>query len=151
MERRNADLLLGVVLVLLAVGLDVYIRTQPWYRPEASIIDDSSFFPLAACRILFLLSLFHLFKTWKSRPDTCRISVNGRGLVLVLLWTVYALCLDRAGFLLAGWVVLSLSQLLCGERRWKPVLSIGFGLPLFLYVVLGKLLGVSFPQGIIFF
>lgn len=151
MERRKADLSLGVFLVLLSGGLYVHIRAQSWYRPDLSIIDDSSFFPLIACWALFTLSLFHLFKSWKIRSEGSRVSVNVRGLLLVLLWTGYALCLDHAGFLLSGWVALFLSQLLCGERRWKPLVLVSFGLPLFLYAVLGKMMGVAFPKGFIYF
>ena len=149
MERRNADLLLGCFTLALSVGLYVHIRAESWYRPDLSIIDDASFFPLAACYLLFALSLINIFKAWKRNEKGSKVYVNLRGIALVILWTGYALCLNSLGFLPAGCLALIVSQLLCGETRWKLLLPVSIGLPLFLYATLGKMMGISFPKGIL--
>jgi len=149
MDQKKVEFLSGLIQVGLACALLVYMRTQPWYTPHLSVIDDSSFFPGIVAFAIGGFGVLQIVLAWRQPPSGVAVRLNPRGLVLIAIWLAYAFVLPTLGFLAAGAVALLLSQILWGERRMAVMLPVSAALPLMIYIVLGKMLHVNFPQGII--
>lgn len=149
MNAKKVELVSGLVLVVLAAALFLYMRTRPWYTPELSVIDDSSFFPTVVTAAIGLFGVVQIIYAARLPPSDVTVVLNRRGLLLIALWTVYALVLVPLGFLASSVAALFLSQVLWGERRMWVAIPVSVALPLGIYVILGKILHAAFPQGII--
>jgi len=149
MIQKNVERLSGVIVLLLAVALRIYIQTQPWHTPDLSIIDDSSFFPIIVCYCLMAFGIGIIISSRRRPVSIPIVTVNYKGLLLITLWVVYCFVLQSLGYLVASFIALLLSQFLCGERRMWLILAVSAGLSLMIYIILGKMLHVSFPQGVI--
>lgn len=149
MRTKHAELLCGVACIAIAALLAAYITTSSWHTPGAEIMDHNSFFPLTACAMLGVLGLRQCL--WALRlPDVeTFVRLNLCGLLLLGVWLVFAFAMPFLGFLAGGVIFLCLSMYIWGERRIGLLASVGAGLPLGIYIVLGKLLHVSYPKGII--
>ena len=149
MDQKKVEVLSGAILIFLAAALLAYMRTQPWYTPHLPVMDDSSFFPEIVSWSIGAFGVFHLLYALRLPASGVSVSLNCKGLVLILIWLVYGFVLQPLGFLAASACGLFLSQLLWGERRMSVVVPVSVALPLVIYVILGKMLHVAFPQGII--
>lgn len=149
MNSKKVELVSGLVLVALAAALFLYMRTRPWYTPELSVIDDSSFFPTVVTAGIGLFGIVQIVYATRLPASDVTVILNRRGLLLIAIWTLYALVLVPVGFLASSVVALFLSQVLWGERRMTVAIPVSLALPLAIYVILGKILHAAFPQGII--
>jgi len=149
MNYKKVELVSGLVLVLLAGSLFLYMRTRPWYTPELSVIDNSSFFPTVVTACIGLFGIVQIIYATRLPAADVNVVLNPRGLVLIAIWAGYGFVLMPLGFLASSVLALFLSQVLWGERRMWIVIPVSLALPLTIYVILGKILHASFPQGII--
>ena len=149
MRIKQAEILCGVFCVVLAAALAAYITASPWHTPGAEIMDHNSFFPLTACAMLAILGTWQCFWAMRLPASEVFVRINARGLCLLALWVIFAWTMPFLGFLAGGVIFLCLSMVIWGERRLHLLLPVGIGLPLAVYIVLGKLLHVSYPKGII--
>lgn len=149
MNQKKVELVAGVVLMALSVALFLYMRTRPWYTPQLSVIDDSSFFPTVVTVCIGIFGFVQIVYATRLPATDATVSLNLRGLALIAIWAVYGLVLTSLGFLVASIAALFLSQVLWGERRMAVAIPVSVLLPLTVYVILGKILHASFPQGII--
>ena len=143
------EIVTGCLCILIAASLVLYIRTTSWYTPGVEIMDNTSFFPLGACIILGLLGVRQCL--WAMRLPLSQefVRINYKGILLIALWLVYAFLLPTLGFLAGSVIFLILSMLLWGEKRWRYMIPVAVCLPLSIYIVLGKILHVGYPAGII--
>jgi hypothetical protein len=150
MSAKQAEIFTGIVCIIIAVVLAFYITTTSWYTPGAPLMDNTSFFPLAACSLIGILGVIQCIEGAKLRSiDKNTVSINIKGIFLIGLWLLFALSMYFWGFLAGGAIFLSLSMILWGERRKLFILSVGIGIPLLIYIILGKILLVSYPRGLI--
>lgn len=149
MRAKQAEIFCGIICIVLAACLAMYITASPWHTPGADIMDHNSFFPLTACAMLAILGAWQCLWAMRLPASEIFVRLNMRGLFLLALWTLFGFLLPVLGFLAGGVIFLCLSMFIWGERRIPLLLTVGTGLPLAIYIVLGKLLHVSYPQGII--
>jgi hypothetical protein len=77
------------------------------------------------------------------------VAGHGRALGTVTLMGVYALLLDRLGFLLATTALLAVLIRMYGERRWTVVLGLAAGATGAAYAVFAGWLKVPLPPGLL--
>jgi hypothetical protein len=150
MNAKQAEIFTGVFCIIIAGALAFYITTTSWFTPGAPFMDNTSFFPFAACFLIGILGLVQCVKSARTRSsDKNVVSINLKGLLLIGLWLVFTMSMYFLGFLAGGILFLCCSMILWGERRKLFILPVGVGIPLLVYVVLGKMLLVSYPRGLI--
>lgn len=148
-NQKTVELVAGAVLMALSAALFFYMRTRPWYTPQLSVIDDSSFFPTVVTVCIGVFGFVQIVYATHLAASDETVSINLRGLVLIAIWAGYCFVLTSLGFLVSSVAALFLSQVLWGERRMAVAIPVSVLLPLGVYVILGKILHASFPQGII--
>ena len=149
MNSKKVEIVAGLMLVVLAAALFLYMRTRPWYTPQLSVIDDSSFFPTVVTACIGLFGVVQIIYATRLPASEETVFLNLRGILLIAIWTLYGFVLVPLGFLASSVGALFLSQVLWGERRMLVAIPVSVVLPFAIYVILGKILHASFPQGII--
>jgi putative tricarboxylic transport membrane protein len=144
--------------IIIAIGALLYlyfafqIPSFPIRRPV-----DSDLFPKVLGGLMLLLSIFLFFE----RPTQSAIGeepenepTTGRwGWILVIITALtvaaYAWALPRLGFLASSVAMTVGLSWLYGYRRHIIVITVGVAIPLIMYLVLTRLMGIFLPRGII--
>ena len=152
MTSRRRDLLLGGVFLVCALlwcwGVTVSV---PTVGDEARLGPRG--FPMAAGVLLGLLGLLQVATSFVgAEPPAKPGSRFQRHFIAALeaigFLVLYALLLEFFGFLIATTAMIGLGvTIVVKERNHWVVLGMSIGLPLAIYLVLGKFLGVYFPVG----
>ena len=149
MRARHAEILTGGVCIAIAIGITLYILNSTWHTPGKPLMDHTSFFPLGSCLLISLLGAYQCYKGYKMADVPDEVRINVKGILLILMWVAFGYTMSTLGFLAGGIIFLCISFYLWGERRFHVLLPVGIFMPLLIYIVLGKLLHVSYPRGII--
>jgi putative tricarboxylic transport membrane protein len=149
---RRRDL--GAAAVLLAFGLFAVIQARG-LRFGSVVAPGPGFFPLCLAAALCLTSLALLVNAWREAPEGAVASgAGGRrfamiGALVALL--VYALVLERLGFLLATFGLLVFFFKALQRQSWLVAVGGAVATALVSHLVFKIWLGVNLPGGLLRF
>jgi putative tricarboxylic transport membrane protein len=147
---RKFDIHSGLFLLVLSVGIcvgslqhEVGTLTEP----------GSGFFPLVTGLLLGVFSVFILFEARKGGKESVGFwapEANRKGISLTVLFVlVYALLLERAGFVFTTTLFIFLMSRFVSRHRWSRALFFGLAASVATYVVFRFLLHAPLPAGIV--
>ena len=137
-------------IVLTAVGSFLLYRASP--LPVGRLnAPDAGFFPIILSTLLVGLGLVLFARSFVTKPFSPELTRRSWAVVAGALGLVlYALLLDRIGFLLCTGIMLVALMRFYGCLSWRT--SVLFGVPLVLITYFGfEELGVPLPKGILGF
>lgn len=135
---------LAAVLLLPGIGMLCMIHSSGWLSSGKSVINNPGFLPQIVAIGLIVMSAV-LFVSSLQRDRDELVTVNWFGILIVVVWVLYAVLCSYAGFILSSMLVLFVTLLLFGAKNKKAILLTGILAPILLYLVLGVLLGVKLP------
>ena len=147
MRRRD----LGAAAVLLAFGLFALTQARG-LRFGTVVAPGPGFFPLRLAAALFLTSVGLLVQALRAAPGGAALLIGGgrrfavAGTLASLL--VYALVLERLGFLLATFALLVFFFRALQRQSWLVVVGGSLATSLLTYLVFRIWLGVNLPGGL---
>lgn len=150
MSRRKADLIAGIVSIIVALVFGIQGR-------ELSFL--SNLFPLTLEAFLVLSGVALLVRGFLSGEGQTNSNEEkldyGRGWLVIIASLVYVAAINFVGFYVSSFVFLTLLSWFLGDRRWNLHawgISSLFGLVVtgILYVAFWLFLKVPAPQGILF-
>jgi putative tricarboxylic transport membrane protein len=110
------------------------------------------FMPLLAAVLIFSLSLWGFIRRFYGTPgkkararDRSFFLKSGIFVATILL---YALILEAAGFIVAGFLLLSAEFSITQPKQWPKNLAIAALVSILSFIVFRRLLGVQLPRGI---
>jgi len=147
---RKLDIESGIFLLLLSVGICVGSLQH-----EVGTLrgPGSGFFPLLTGVVLGVLSVLILIEGWKGRGESVGFwapEANRKGILLTIFFVlVYALLLERAGFLFTTTLFFFLVSHFVSRHRWTRALLFGVAASVATYVIFSFLLHAPLPGGIV--
>ena len=115
---------------------------------------QGGFFPFVASIIIFILSLYLFIST---KPATEQTSQTGgmtglkRICLFIIVTLIYAVFLERLGFLLSTYIYMIFLLKVMGQPGWRFAVLFSLISVIFCWVCFQKWLGVPLPTGIISF
>ncbi len=149
MGNKQVETLTGVICILLSGVLAIYITTRPWHTPGADIMAHSSFFPLVITGGVAAMGVWQCLWGMSRAATPGLVTINKKGILLLLGAAACTAAMPYLGFLISYVAFLFFAMWLWGERRRSLLLPVSLGLPLLIYIVLGKILHVTYPSGLI--
>lgn len=155
MNKRTLDLLAGIFVLVLSLGVFTVTRGFPLGRPG---IPGPNYFPnliasaMAICAIVLLVRTFLASRHAMDEEDAPKIRTSSQGYLMVvatvLLSLAYISLVEWLGFLLTTILFLvSLTVVYKTGNWWKNILY-AISLTLVTYVVFARLLLVQLPMGL---
>ena len=130
----------GIVIIIKAIGLPVGTVREP----------QPGFFPLLAGILMTVLSVLLLIHACLGRSTGVEAFGSlWRPAILIMGMIVYTLILDFMGYVIAT-IILSATILgVLGIKTWWILAGVSSGVSIGSYVVFGRLLGITLPNGIL--
>jgi len=136
--------LLALFSVVLGIGFKWYLSGTNWVKSAKSPINNPAFFPNIIAWAFIVVGILLLLESMKTDKDKT-ITMNFVGLPAIALWGLYVFAMQYIGFIIASIIAIALSMLYWGAKNKKAILIASVIPPVFVYLTLGRLLGVSFP------
>jgi len=147
---RKYDILSGLFLLIVSLGICVGSLS---HRVGVLTAPGPGFFPLVMGLVLGIFSVLILVQAKKERTEPVRFwapDANKRGIALTFLFIlVYALLLERAGFIATTILFfLLVSRFVCGHR-WRTAVFFAVVTSFATYFVFSILIHAPLPVGIV--
>lgn len=144
-EQRVASGL-GLFAVVYLVGA--------WRLPRFGLgtaVVDAHIFPLILGAILLLLSLLYFLQAGRLAAGRPMLEGVDRRILLALAIStfVYALLLQRLGYLVATALFLGAAMYILGRRGWSALVAVSVGFAVVTYGLFAYLLNVPLSRGIL--
>lgn len=107
------------------------------------------FLPFGLSLILIILSLFLIISRWRKESHSTSFWPHRswlRPLLGVLILGLYALVIEKFGFLLATFLFLIIWMGVIERIHWLKMVSISIGVTIMLYLIFGLFLQVPIPM-----
>lgn len=153
MKALNANRVLGVLIAALSL---VYlyaayqIPTFPIPRPI-----DSDAFPKVLGLVMLGLSVWLFFERPEARGDEAALSLGEQArrwlpvMVTASAIAIYAASLQTLGFVLASFLLVAGLTWFYGYRRHLVNAAVALAVPLFLYLMMTRLMTIHLPRGLL--
>lgn len=143
-KKMNAGVWAGFVVLLFSLVFFFQSMKYPYLSPLGP---GPGFFPAWLCGLLFLLSLFYIYVSWKGTEESGEPMPRGRALknilFILICMILFAGLLSFLGFIASS--SLFLFALLYGGYKWYSNAAISIGTSVFLYVLFHTVLSVQLP------
>ena len=143
-KLTSVERVLSVFLLAIGIGMYIIIQTKLTSASKSSVINNPGFFPSIVAVGFVVMSVILFLSTFnKRRTET--VTVNWFGIMIVLIWVVFALLCKPIGFILSGILALTATLFLFGVRKKLTLILTGIIAPVVVYLMLGVLMGVRLP------
>ncbi len=157
-RKSHIELVWGLLTVLAGIALIYVMHTTAWSsKTYSSITRSPVLIPYTAIYGMTIMGVILSVKSIVKirREDRAEkkadAKVNVWGVILALLWALFAIVMPTVGFTVSGIVCLIVSFWLCQADMRKPTTYIAaIAVPVVFYVIFSKLLLVRFPAFSVF-
>lgn len=150
-QHSKLEIFLSIILCLISIG--IFLMSANF--PDASGNLKPNTFPRIMSSLLFILSLFLIYKNIFKKKDKNKVifDINKKEykyiLFLIILILIYIYLIKILGFILTSIIFMSILIYLFGEKRKTIIFIFPTIFILALYLVFSKLAMVPLPQGLI--
>ena len=133
----------GLLVILASVAI-----LEAWDLPFGTLRKpDAGFFPLSLSILLLIFALGIIFNSFTTKPEQTGFSARSwYVLIAALAFIIYAVSLEKVGFVLATTAIMLLMMRGLGGMRWTKALIIAVPSILISYLAFVQL-GVPLPRG----
>lgn len=139
-----AEKITGILGILLGIFVWFYTSYKGWGARAKSLVNNPGFFPHMVAIGLIILGMVMILKS-RSTEQEKRITINLYSFVLIAGWWIYALLLNKLGFVLASILIMLFTCVLWGIRSKRTIILVSVLAPVVIYILMSQVLHVKFP------
>jgi putative tricarboxylic transport membrane protein len=156
MTTRKINIVVAVIAILIGSGTLFLLPSQVSEETITAITDTNSpaFFPIISVFLVILCGLVLFLKTItldrpSDKPATM-IPYPGFLLVMFIIFTSYALLIQRIGMITASVLMIPAMAYMLGYRKVITTIAVAVLVPLILFILFEKFLLIILPHGVLF-
>lgn len=148
----KANLICGITCILFSLW--VWFETAS-FPEDKNVNINSDFFPRMMAIGLIIASLSMIFTSVMSKKEeiigTLSLKNSGiqRALICLVLTILVAVLLKPVGFIIVSIVYAFIMMYILGDRKWIRMIIVSILVPLLIFFLFSKLLGITLPLGIL--
>ena len=132
-----------LVLAVLAIVESLRMGTGTMKEPGAG------FLSLSMGLVIAVFSLVLIIRGWKPEPGSRPVKHSVTTIIALLALFAYSLIMDRIGFVIATFLLVTVLFHLAEHRRWWVLLGMSALVTAVAYLLFGVVLKVYFPEGML--